>query len=187
MLHTSSRSYGQSAVRRQRRPERLYIRTVSEVHRRQPVRRRYCPDAVDTWMPCTALRSACAISRAMAMPFGRRRVRAVGAAHPLHAAPPARGRPGTSLAMNSAFRTLSNGKMPGDDRQPRALDALQERARSSRRRKSAASARTRRRPRPCSRTAAAPRRGSTPPGSPTRRCESRSARRSPGRRRRSRG
>ncbi len=34
--------------------------------------------------------------------------------------------PGTSLAMNSAFRALSNGKMPAIDRQPRLLDALQE-------------------------------------------------------------
>ena len=95
---------------------------------------------------------------------------AVGAPHPLeqrvgHAH--ARHFVGHELGVARAFER----KHAGDDRQPRVLDALQERARSSRRRRPAASRRTRRRPRPCSRTAAAPRRDSTPPDSPTRRCE----------------
>ena len=69
------------------------------------------PEAVETWMPCTILRRRWAISRAMTMP-------SAAAA----SCPSARRRrsisdsgtrtPGTSFAMNSAFRTLSNGKMP---------------------------------------------------------------------------
>ena len=95
--------------------------------------------------------------------------------------------PGTSLAMNSAFRALSNGNTPATTGSRADSMRFAGTPRTARRRRSAASARTRRPPRPCTRTAAAPRRGSTPPGSPTRRCETPSARRWSGRRRRSRG
>ena len=117
------------------------------------------PDAVDTWIPCTRPASAAAISRAIAMPSAAARVRPVGPPHPLderlghpHAGHFVGHELGVPRALERKDRRRRRAAAP-----TRCASGT---ARSSRRRTSAASARTRRPPRPCSRTAAAPRRGS---------------------------
>ena len=67
--------------------------------------------AFDTWTPCTRSFSAAAISRAIATPSA-----AAASGLPAHRIRRSNGSgtrtPGTSLAMNSAFRRLSNGQSP---------------------------------------------------------------------------
>ena len=176
------------AVSVQIRPSalRLYLtfrrNQLSERYRRRPGRPQSAPMWSKSAGPCTRVRSPCASLARDRHPFGAassgraRRMRSSSAS--------GTDVPGTSLAMNSAWRALSNGSRPATTGSP--ADSMRFRnARTRRRRRSAASRRTRRRPRPCTRTASTRRRDSAPRDSPTRRCETAPARRSAGRRGRS--
>ena len=93
--------------------------TLSEVHRALPAPRRCRRTGSRPGCPGRSPRSPRAISRAIAMPFGRRRLRPVGPPHPVEQRvrhPHAGHLVGHELGVARALER----KHAGDDRQPRA-------------------------------------------------------------------
>ena len=129
MLEPAQRLDNNQACARRANSSDYTSGSVSEVHRGLPARRRCCRTASTPGRPAPAAASSPAISRAIAIPSAA----AASGRRPAASGPAARrapGRPGTSLAMNSAFLALSNGKTPATTGSRARLDPLQERARS---------------------------------------------------------